>query len=119
MTLRVNGAALQIICKSGVKIDSNDVGGKNYSKSTGLRIPHIGVKILLNASAERNAWLEAADVTTDLYVDIYAAPRGFKEHIEKQRAFVSEQDKLTGRAARMLSRMEGGRHGFYLQTLSY
>ncbi|KAF9450414.1 hypothetical protein P691DRAFT_468038 [Macrolepiota fuliginosa MF-IS2] len=109
MVMRANDSALQILCDSGIKIDSNDVGGMNYSKSTGLQIPHIVVKVLLRASAERNAWLEAAHVATDLYVDMYAAPKGFREHIEKQRAFVSEQDKLTDRAARLLSRTEGGR----------
>lgn len=116
--LRVNSAALQILCNSGIKVDSNDVGGVNYSKSTGLRMPHLGVKVLLNASTERNAWLEAADIATDLYVDIYAAPKGFKEHIERQRAFVNEQDRLTDRVTRLLSRMEGGRrlhrNGVYL-----
>lgn len=104
---RANGAAFQITCNVGIKIDSNDVGGVNYSKATGLQIPHLGAKALLKASVERNAWLEAADISTDLYVDIYAAPKGYREHIEQQRAFVGEQDKLTDRAARLLSRMEG------------
>lgn len=108
ITLRADSAALGIICKSGIKIDSNDVGGLNYGRSTGLRIPDINVKALLNASTERNTWLEAADIATDLYVDIYASPKGFKQHIEKQRAFVSEQDKVTGRMAKLLGRMQRG-----------
>ncbi|KAJ3575090.1 hypothetical protein NP233_g1335 [Leucocoprinus birnbaumii] len=116
--LRANGTALQVLCKFGVRLDSNDVGGVNYSKLTGLRIPHIGAKVLLNASVERDAWLEAVDITSDLYIDIYAAPKGFKDHIERQRTFVSEQDRLTDRVARMLSRMEGTRklhkNGVYL-----
>ncbi|KXN92475.1 Protein CSF1 [Leucoagaricus sp. SymC.cos] len=107
--LRANSAALQILYKSGIKLDSNDVGGVNYSKSTGLRIPHLGVKVLLNSSSERNVWLEAVDVAADLYMDVYTAPKGYKEHIERQRAFVSEQDKMTDRAAKLLSRMDGGR----------
>lgn len=61
--------------------------------------------------------MEAADVVTDFYADIYGAPRGFREHIEKQRAFVSEQDKLTDRAARLLGQMNGG--GLTLRTLVF
>jgi carbohydrate-selective porin OprB len=117
-TLRIRNSALHLVCNSGIKLDSNDVGGSNYAKSLGLRVPHVGIKVLLNGSAERNTWLEAADVKTDLYVDIYTAPKGFKGHIAKQRAFVAEQDKLTDRAAMILSRMNGGRSMQYPPLLN-
>jgi hypothetical protein len=107
-TLRIRHSALHLVCNSGIKFDSNDVGGSNYGKSLGLRIPHVGIKVLLNGSPERNTWLEAADVTTDLYADIYIAPKGFKAHIASQRAFVAEQDLPTDRMAIILGRANGG-----------
>jgi hypothetical protein len=75
------------------------------------------VKFLLNASTERNTWLEAADIVSDLYADIYAAPKGYKEHIKRQRAFVSEQDELTDRAAKLLSRVEESELSTSLSTV--
>lgn len=108
VVLRAKNSAIQFICKSGIMLDINDAGGWFYSKSTSICVPYIEGKVLLNASAERNTWLEAANVSMDMYLDVYSAPRGFKEHVEKQRAFVEEQDILTGRAARFLGRQRDG-----------
>ncbi|XP_006461147.1 hypothetical protein AGABI2DRAFT_185437 [Agaricus bisporus var. bisporus H97] len=121
-TLRIGNSALHLICNSGIKLESNDLGGANYAKSLGLRILHVGIKVLLKGSTERNTWLEAADVMTDLHVDMYTAPKGFKAHIAKQRAFVAEQDKPTDRAAKVLSRINGEHHlhknGVYIPSLT-
>jgi len=99
-------------------MDRNDIGGVNYSNSTGIRVPHLGIKVLLSASTKLNTWLEAADIVTDLYIDIYAAPKGYREHIERQRAFVSEQDKLTDRVARLLGQIERSEPGVIFLSLS-
>lgn len=118
-TLRIGNSALHLICNSGIKLESNDFGGANYAKSLGLRIPHVGIKVLLKGSTERNTWLEAADVMTDLHVDMYTAPKGFKAHIAKQRAFVAEQDKPTDRAAKVLSRINGSSSILFMQYPAY
>lgn len=116
--MRANNTAIQVLCKSGINVDRNDVGGVNYSNSTGIRVPHLGIKALLSVSPNRNTWLEAADIATDLYVDIYAAHKEYREHIERRRAFVSEQDKLTDRVARLLGQIERSVSGAVFLGLS-
>lgn len=119
LVLRANHAAVQVLCKSGIKVDRNDVGDINYSNSTGIRVPHLGIKVLLNASTTKfNTWLEAADIVTDLYIDIYVAPKGYRDHIERQRAFVGKQDKPTDRAARLLCHIERSEPGIIFLGLS-
>lgn len=118
LVLRANNTAVQVLCKSGIKVDRNDVGGVNYGNSTGIRVPHLRIKVLLSASTKLNTWLEAADIVTDLYVDVYAAPKGYREHMKRQRAFVSEQDKLTDRAARLLGQIERSESGAIFLGLS-
>jgi hypothetical protein len=85
----------------GVKVDTNDLGGRYHRKVTSLRIPEAVIKVLLAVSSESNRWLEAAEVIADAFLDIYASPRGYRDMTRAQTAFVEEQDRLTSRARRM------------------
>lgn len=92
-----------ISLSQGIRVDSNDLGGRYYRKVTSLRIPEVFVKVLLSVSTESNRWLEVAEIVTDAFLDIYASPRGYRSMTSAQVAYVEEQDKLTSRARQMLA----------------
>lgn len=85
-----------------MNLDTNDLGGSYHRRVTSLRIPEIVCKVFLTASTERNRWLEAAEMVTDVFVDIYTSPRGYRDMLNTQITYVEEQDRLTRRACRML-----------------
>lgn len=89
----------------GLRFDSNDLGAHQYRKVTSLRIPNLSANVLLTTIAERNTWLEAADVALDLYLDIYTSPTGHRLITRNQLAFIEEQDKLTNRAKTMFNQL--------------
>jgi hypothetical protein len=91
-----------ISLSQGVRVDSNDLGGHYHRKLTSLKIPKVFVKVLLSTSGASNHWLEAAEIITDAYLDIYASPRGHRKMTATQIAYVEEQDILTNRARQML-----------------
>lgn len=84
-------------------LDSNDLGGQYHKKVTSLRVPQISIKVLLTTSVKMGHWWEAAEVTADAFLDIYTSPRGYRDMARVQIAYIEEQDRLTGRARRMLS----------------
>ncbi|KAF8893814.1 hypothetical protein BD779DRAFT_1669348 [Infundibulicybe gibba] len=88
VTWQAGPAALIVSLPQGFRMDSNDLGGQHHRKVTSLRLP-------------QNPWLEAAELVGDAYVDIYSSPMGWRQASERQRAFVYEQDRMTGRAMRM------------------
>ena len=57
--------------------------------------------MLLNTSPGSNNWLEAGEITGDIFLDMYNAPRGFRSMMRAQAAFIEDQDQLTGRARHM------------------
>ena len=91
-----------ISLSQGVRVDTNDLGGSYHRRVTSFRIPEVVGKVLLAASTERNRWLEAAEMVTDVFVDIYASPRGYRDMSNTQIAYVEEQDRLTRRVRQML-----------------
>jgi hypothetical protein len=105
VTWKAGLAAMVVRLDQGLKFDSNDLGAHHYRRVTSIRIPHISSKVLLTASAERNVWLEAAEIVFDAYLDIYSAPKGHRLTTRAQLAFVEEQDRPTGRAKRMFNQL--------------
>jgi len=115
VTWRAGHAALVISLPKGARVDSNDLGGCYHRKVTSFRIPEGFVKVLLAVSAESNRWLEAAEVVTDAFLDIYASPRGYRNMSEAQISYVEEQDRLTSRARQMVaSRSQGVKAGSFM-----
>jgi hypothetical protein len=98
---RAGHGALVISLPRGVKVDTNDLGGRYHRKVTTLRVPEAVIKVLLAVSSESNRWLEAAEIIADAFLDIYASPHGHRDMTRAQAAFVEEQDRLTNRARRM------------------
>lgn len=76
----------------------NDLAAKFYRKITSLRIPSASLKIFIANSSSRQSWLEAAQLTTDINLDIYSAPAGWQQSAQYQAAFICQQDALTNRA---------------------
>lgn len=105
----------------GLKLDSNDLCGQYHRKVTNLKLPHISVKMLLTAASDHKPWLEAAEVIADAYLSIYSSPSGWHEMARAQIEFVEEQDRLTGRARRMLRTLmlrEQARSGKFVFALA-
>ncbi|KAL0573201.1 Macrophage colony-stimulating factor 1 receptor [Marasmius crinis-equi] len=97
---KAGNAALHLALPSGLQIDHNDLGGHKYRKLTSVQLPHLSVKAFLR-QLDNSIWLEAGSVMSDLYLDIYSCPVDWQNAAERQATFVEEQDKVTGRAARM------------------
>ncbi|CAA7261639.1 unnamed protein product [Cyclocybe aegerita] len=104
-TWKAGHAALLVQLSEGLKLNSNDLGTRQYRKVSSLRVPDVSAKVLLAPSVERNLWLEAAEFVCDAYLDIYAAPMGHRVFTRAQLAFIEEQDKGTGRARRLFEQL--------------
>ncbi|KAG5639402.1 hypothetical protein H0H81_002934 [Sphagnurus paluster] len=103
LTWKAGDAALSISLPKGIKVDSNDLGGRYHRKTTGVKVPEISAKVLLASLLRGGRWLETLDFTADAYLDIYSAPRGFRDTAQAQIAYVEEQDRLTDRAQAVLN----------------
>ncbi|OCH88869.1 hypothetical protein OBBRIDRAFT_779350 [Obba rivulosa] len=90
-------AAIELSLPDGLKIDTNDLPGMSYSKVNIVRAPSASLKALLASKTSRHKWHEAMSVSFDANLDIYSTPSGWEERAQKQRAFVAEQDRPTGR----------------------
>ncbi|KAG6911117.1 hypothetical protein DXG01_003857 [Tephrocybe rancida] len=106
MIWRAGHAALVIDLPQGIKADSNDLGGRHHRKATSLQIAEICTKLLLTSSLHGGRWLEAMKFTADAYLDIYSAPYGYREKAQSQISYIEEQDRLTGRARRMVASLK-------------
>ncbi|GLB37483.1 putative fermentation associated protein [Lyophyllum shimeji] len=103
VTWQASHAALAITVPGGIRMDSNDLGGRYHRRVTNLNVPDICVKVLLAAPQRADRWFEAMSLTADVCLDIYSAPRGFRDMAQAQAAYVEEQDRMTGRARTMLA----------------
>lgn len=108
-------SAIQISLSQGLSVDNNNVPGKQHQSVTSIQAPQVVCRILLTSETARPSWLEAAEISFDVYLDIYSAPKGWKERGIKQSEFIREQDKPTGRAKRM---MEAANSSTNLSTCS-
>ena len=93
-----DNAAVELRLPHGLRMDSNDLAGKHYSKVTSVRIPDGSMKMLLGKPSAPSEWLEAAEVTFDAFLDNYSAPLGWRERAEAQAQFLAKQDGHTCRA---------------------
>ncbi|KAG6841879.1 hypothetical protein C0991_005609 [Blastosporella zonata] len=119
MTWRAANAALVIDLPRGIKTDSNDLGGRYHRKATSLKVAEIYVKLLLTSFLHKNRWLEALSFSADAYVDIYSAPRGYREMAQAQISYIEEQDRLTGRARRMAASLGSQSTTEYPKTVAH
>ncbi|KAF5393264.1 hypothetical protein D9757_000624 [Collybiopsis confluens] len=105
---KAGSAAALLSVPGGFKLDHNDLGGKYHKKSTSIRLPQLVLKTLLDYN-ETNTWLEAAEVVTDVFLDIYSSPAGWQEMSTAQADFVWEQDQPTGRIAQFIQMLKTAR----------
>jgi hypothetical protein len=115
-------AALLVRIPKGIKLDRNDLGTNLYKRVTSLHLPGVSVKILLTGSRRPKAWLEAAEISSEAYIDIYSSPYNHQALTRAQLAFIEEQDSLTGRAKRILEQLNRTEHSKFQSrtcTLKY
>ncbi|KAL1942384.1 hypothetical protein VTO73DRAFT_5986 [Trametes versicolor] len=93
-----NGAAAELALPAGLRLDMNDLAGKEFRKVTSLRLPEGTARLLLASKQDRARWVEAANACLSVDLDIYSAPPGWRDSARKQADFIAEQDRLTGRA---------------------
>ncbi len=106
---KAENSAIHISLPSGLRMDNNNLGGKFHRTLTSIRIPTVSLKVLSNVTSHHNNWLENASISTDISLDIYSSPAGWRTLAEDQLNFVDEQDALTGRAAAMFQALWGDR----------
>ena len=99
---KAGGATLHFCVPKSVRIDFNDLAGKTYKKVNSIRLRQGTLKLLLASGPNQPSWLEAAHVEFDCCVDLYRAPKGWKEAAQNQAQFVVEQDAPTGRAEQLI-----------------
>lgn len=102
---RAGCATAHVSVHKGLKFDYNDLAGQFHKKLTSIRLPHLSVKALLDYNAS-NTWLEAAEVVTDVFLDIYSSPTGWHEMSAAQADFVWEQDRPTGRVDQLVNMLK-------------
>lgn len=93
-------------------MQSNDIGESTYKKIAAISLPAIEVRMLAY-EARDSAWSECAHVYGELGMNILSAPHGWRQQAATQRAFLVEQDGLTGRASDLLNKKRsgiGGKH---------
>ncbi|KAK0484381.1 hypothetical protein EDD18DRAFT_1361385 [Armillaria luteobubalina] len=104
VTWKAGDAAALLSLPEGLRLDNNNLGGRFHRQLTSIRIPVASVKMLLRNLSDR--WLEAGEMTLDMYLDIYTSPVNWRNLAAAQESFVNEQDALTGRVAKMLERFK-------------
>ncbi|KAF4598557.1 hypothetical protein EYR38_006961 [Pleurotus pulmonarius] len=118
LTWLASPAALVVSLPKGLQVDSNDKPGLFHKRVMSIRLPIVTANLLHSTPSLRKAWLETASFSSDLNLDIYAAPYGWQAKARAQNEFVAKQDSLTGRAARMLAQYQRTaclhRDGIYL-----
>lgn len=104
---QAGNAALVLALREGIKVNTNDLAADNYRKVISLSVPKVSARVLVTSQERRASWLEAAEVATDAFVDVYSAPKGYKALNAAQVAFVKEQDEPTRRVDRMVAGLAG------------
>ncbi|KAF5370617.1 hypothetical protein D9758_002040 [Tetrapyrgos nigripes] len=120
---RAGKANVVLSIPSGMKLESNDLGGQFHKRLFSLALPQLNMKLLLLQGLDK--LIEAADLEADLFLDIFSSPAGWHEKAEAQAEFVSSEDISTGRVKRMLANdyQQGNfamhRNGVFIPGISF
>ncbi|KAG1765509.1 hypothetical protein EV702DRAFT_1283104 [Suillus placidus] len=112
-TWSVGATAVNLSIPSGFSVHTNDLEGQFCGKLTSVRLPLVSLKILLSSRDSKTSWCEAADLSTDINLDIYRSP---KVHNLSQMDFMKGQDELTHRAQHLLDEVERARKAYLLDN---
>lgn len=52
-----NGAAAELVLPAGLRLDMNDLAGKEFRKVTSLRLPEGTARLLLASKQDRARWV--------------------------------------------------------------
>jgi hypothetical protein len=85
-------------------MQSNDLAGCSYRKLTSLVLPSVEVRFLTQRAGQRS-WVEAAKAQLKANINMYDNPLDWEETARRQRIFLVEQDRPSGRIGDVL---EGG-----------
>ncbi|KAF8577934.1 hypothetical protein K439DRAFT_1363574, partial [Ramaria rubella] len=91
-------ARIQLYVPQGVQFDHSDLAGNSYKTVTEIRVPQTIVRALVRSKTHQESWLEAASITFDVGIDLYSAPRDWRQAAKAQADFIAAQDALTHRA---------------------
>jgi hypothetical protein len=89
-------AAVVIDLPSGVNLDTSTLATRTCGSVLGLLIPILSMN-LLSRRTEHRKLLSTGSVRTGVSLDLYKAPRGWREKASRQQKFIQEQDALTQR----------------------
>ncbi|KAG1828967.1 hypothetical protein EV424DRAFT_1507935 [Suillus variegatus] len=103
VTWSAGATAANLSIPSGFSVHTNDLEGQFCGKITSVKLPLALLKILLSSRDSKTTWCEAADLSTDINLDIYRSP---KIRNPSQMDFMKGQDELTRRAQHLLDEVE-------------
>lgn len=90
-------SALQASFPAGITLDTSSLATDTFDSSMALCVP--AVDMLCSFRDDKaSRWREVGLARTDLQVDVFKAPHGWRDHAFAQQSYVSEQDRPTGRA---------------------
>ncbi|KAG2364907.1 hypothetical protein BDR07DRAFT_1557955 [Suillus spraguei] len=106
VTWSAGATAVNLSIPSGFNVHTNDLEGQFCGRLTSIRLPLASLKILLSSRDSKTSWCEAADLSTDINLDIYKSP---KVRNLSQMDFMKGQDELTNRVQHLLDEVERAR----------
>jgi hypothetical protein len=103
-------AVAHLSLTQGLKVQTNNVAGRNYSSVTSIAAPVVDLKVLHRSPSNEHLWSQVAHARLNLGLDMYSAPPGWEETAHKQREFLAEQDAATGRFLGNFTQANGKSH---------
>ena len=117
MTIFDTDTAVSVHLSEGINVDTSTWATRAYQAAIALVIPKIALRLLSRADDD---WITVSSVDLDLSLNVFNAPKGWHEHVEKQQAFIRAQDGPTGRIKFVYSSEDmsslSHAHGQYLPT---
>lgn len=98
MTWQANAASIRAALSRGLQFSFNNIATSHYRKVTSIVVPDLELQMLLPPTTGKQ-WLEVCRFRTNIGLDMYKSPQGWRSDAAEQRKFLAEQDGPTQRFA--------------------
>jgi len=83
----------------GVNLDLSTWATRSCGQTIGIVAPSVAVHVLRREQDDNDRWISVGEARTGGTVDLYDAPRGWRDAAAKQQAFLRKEDAETRRIA--------------------
>jgi len=94
--LFANDSAIALHLPMGVNLNTSTLATRSCSSTIGFVIPAVDVDLLQRDPLSRK-WDAVGSLQTSLSVDVYKAPKDWREKAARQQAFIRKEDAPTQR----------------------